>query len=162
MAANRSSDSWSGDRLNRPEMVEAFTDQLRRVLSDQAAWVHRIRREAEAMWKANPPDGYSSFEAWWRHHKVTAPFAKIQEHLEEAARQTFELEARYRRNRHEIPTARQAAAEAKEHAALPRGENAAGGPPPPQQQGRAAARAEPEQDASFMDMIQRGNKRRSA
>lgn len=161
MGSNRSSESWSGDMLNRPEMVETFAGQLRSVLSDQAAWVHRIRRDAEAMWKANPPEGYSSFEAWWRHYKVTAPFAKIQDHLEEAARLTFALEARYRRNRHEIPDRRQAAAEAKQQQALTRGENVAVGPPP-QQQGRAAARPRPEEDASFMDMVQRGNKRRSA
>lgn len=162
MSRASSGSEWSGEMLDRPEMVAAFAAQLRRVMSDQAASVHRIRREAEAMWKANPPEGYGSFEAWWRHGRVTAPFAKIQDHLEEAARLTFALEARYRRNRHEIPDRRQAAAQAREEAAaLPRGENAAVSPPP-HQQGRAASRAEPERDMSFMDIVQRGNGRRTA
>lgn len=110
---------WSGEMLDRPEMMAAFASQLRRVLSDQGEWVARIRRDAEAMWKANPPEGYSSFEAWWRHRWITGPFAEIQAHLEKAATLTFALEARYRRGRHEIPAARQAAREARQTTALP-------------------------------------------
>lgn len=126
MPASPSDDRWSGDMLDQPHKMKAFTQQLRRVLSDQAAWVHQIRRDAEAMWKANPPDGYSSFEAWWRHSRVTSPFAEIEQHLEKAAAATFRLEARYEKHRHKIPDKRQAAAEAREEqAALPR----AGVPP---------------------------------
>lgn len=110
---------WSGEMLDRPEMVAAFASQLRRVLSDQGDWVARIRRDAEAMWKANPPAEYGSFEAWWRHRWVTGPFGEIQDHLEKAATLTFRLEARYRRGRHEIPAARQAAREARQTTALP-------------------------------------------
>ncbi|NAS27467.1 hypothetical protein GT755_38100 [Herbidospora sp. NEAU-GS84] len=107
---------WTGDKLDSPERVSAFATQLRRVLSDQADWVASIRREAEAMWKNNPPEEFSTFEAWWRHRWVTSPFGEIQEHLEEAAKLTFALEARYRRGRHEIPARRQAAAEARQAA----------------------------------------------
>lgn len=108
-----SAPQWSGDMLNRPEVVAAFAVQLRRQLSSYAEFVAAIRRDAEAMWQANPPEGYGSFEAWWRHRWVASPFADIQEHLEEAAKLTFKMEARYRRGRHEIPAARQAAAAAK-------------------------------------------------
>lgn len=105
--------TWTGDMLNRPEVVAAFAAQLRRQLGSYAEFVQVIRRDAEAMWAANPPEGYGSFEAWWRHRWVASPFAEIQEHLEEAAKLTFKMEARYRRGRHEIPAARQAAAAAK-------------------------------------------------
>ncbi|MFD1547046.1 hypothetical protein [Nonomuraea guangzhouensis] len=159
--SSEESDAWAGDSLNRIEMVQSFTGQLRQHLSAYAAFVGAMRRDAEAMWKANPPEEYGTFEAWWRHQQVAGPFAEIQEHIEAAAKLTFKLEARYRRNRHEIPDRRQAAAEAKEQAALTRGDNPAIGPPP-RQQGRAAPRTQPEQEASFMDMVQRGNKRRSA
>jgi hypothetical protein len=140
--------------LDRPEMVEAFAAQLRRVLSDQADFVARIRRDAEAMWKANPPDGYSSFEAWWRHRWVTGPFAEIQDHLEEAAKLTFQLAARHRKQRHEIPAARQAAVQAKQEAAtLSRGGPArrlGGGQPYPPPKRREEP---PAGGDSFMDMI---------
>jgi hypothetical protein len=131
-----STDEWSGVMLNNPPMVEAFTTQLRGILSEQADYVARIRRDAEAMWRENPPPGYSSFEAWWRHRWVTGPFGQIQEHLEKAAELTFRLEARYRRGRHEIPTARQAAAQAKQAPALGSGASTVGqaarpGTPPP-------------------------------
>ena len=102
--------------LDRPEMTEAFAGQLRQVLNAQAEYVAKIRRDAEAMWKANRPEGYSSFEAWWRHRWVTSPFAAIQDHIEQAAKLTFQLEARYRQGRHEIPAARQAAALEKKRA----------------------------------------------
>ncbi|WP_214415637.1 hypothetical protein [Sphaerisporangium fuscum] len=148
-----STPEWSGDMLDRPEMVEAFAAQLRRVLSDQADFVARIRRDAEAMWKANPPDGYGSFEAWWRHRWVRSPFAEIQEHLEKAATLTFRLEARYRRSRHEIPARREAAAQAKQAPALPRGGPAARPAP-------ARATRQPDQapplEGDFLDLIRRG------
>lgn len=152
MSADSSGPEWSGDMLDRPEMVEAFASQLRRAVSEYADYVARIRRDAEAMWKANPPAEYGSFEAWWRHHKVAAPFAKLQEHLEEAAKLTFQLSAQHRRQRHEIPQARQAAVQAKqEAAALGRGASPrrpGGGQPYPAPE----PRQEPD-DPSFMDMI---------
>ncbi|MDT9686402.1 hypothetical protein RND61_30670 [Streptomyces sp. TRM76323] len=116
MSRTSSGPEWSGDMLTKPEMVEAFSTQLRGVLKSQAAFVAEVRQEAEAMWKANRPEGYSSFEAWWRHRWVVGPFREIQEHLEEAAKLTFDLEARYRKGRHEIPAARQAAALEKKQA----------------------------------------------
>ncbi|MGW2161829.1 hypothetical protein [Nonomuraea sp. NPDC001699] len=149
---------WSGDMLDRPEMVEAFSGQLRVALAEYVDYVARIRRDAEAMWKANPPEGYSSFEAWWHHHKVTGPFAKLQEHLEAAVKLTFDLSAQYRRRRHELPAARQAAAEARqEAAALSRGSSSAprrvsgGGQPYPRPRPAAPA----DQDGSFLDMVRR-------
>jgi hypothetical protein len=102
--------------LDSPEMTEAFAAQLRQVLNAQAEYVARIRRDAEAMWKANAPEGYGNFEAWWRHRWVTSPFAAIQEHIETAAKLTFELEARYRKGRHELPARRVAAALEKKQA----------------------------------------------
>lgn len=107
---------WSGDMLSKPEAVDAFATQLRGILKSQAAFVAEIREEAEAMWKANPPQGYRSFEAWWRHRWVVGPFREIQEHLEDAAKLTFDLEARYRQGRHELPEARRAAALEKKQA----------------------------------------------
>lgn len=103
------SPQWSGEMLDEPELVAAFAAQLRGVLASHADYVARIRRDAEAMWDANPPAGYSTFESWWRSRWVKGPLAKIQEHLDEASKLTFKLEARYRRGRHEIPAARQAA-----------------------------------------------------
>ncbi|MGI5273123.1 hypothetical protein ACQEUU_37765 [Nonomuraea sp. CA-218870] len=144
------SSEWSGDMLDRPEMVEAFAAQLRRAMSEYADYVARIRRDAEAMWRENPPAEYSTFEAWWRHHKVTAPFAEIQQHLEAAAALTFRLEARYRRHRHEIPDRRQAEARRREQRALDGGQEPAPSP-------RPAARAA--EESSFLDMIQRGGRR---
>ncbi|MFC8223928.1 hypothetical protein ACFUTY_37890 [Streptomyces sp. NPDC057362] len=116
MSRTTSGPEWSGDMLTQPEMVEAFATQLRGVLKSQGQFVAEVREEAEAMWKANRPDGYSSFEAWWRHRWVVGPFREIQEHLEAAAKLTFDLEARYRKGRHEIPAARQAAALEKKQA----------------------------------------------
>ncbi|GIH91913.1 hypothetical protein ACFFMN_34100 [Planobispora siamensis] len=118
-------ETWSGDMLDDPAMMEAFATQLRRRLAEQANYVAHIRRDAEAMWKENPPEGYGSFEAWWRHRWLSGPFGEIQAHLEEAAKLTFRLEARYRRGRHEIPARRQAAAEARQARALPAGLSAA-------------------------------------
>lgn len=143
---------WSGDMLDQPEMVEAFATQLRRVLAEQAEFVARIRRDAEAMWRANPPQGYGSFEAWWRHRWVAGPFADIQDHIEAAAKLTFHLEARYRRGRHEIPAARLAAAQAKQQAALTRGVSPAGRPAP-RAEPRAPAPAPAPQDTDFMGLI---------
>jgi hypothetical protein len=142
------SNEWSGDMLDRPEMVKAFAAQLRRVLSDQAAFVAAIRRDAEAMWKANPPSEYGSFEAWFRHWKTTSPFAKIQEHIESAAKLTFELEARYRRNHHDIPEARRSAVEAKQQQAIPTAE--------PEQPVQPPARRRTKADEDFLAMLQQG------
>ncbi|WP_433250437.1 hypothetical protein ACQPYK_04155 [Streptosporangium sp. CA-135522] len=146
MSRTSSGPEWSGDMLDRPEMVDAFTSQLRRSLSDQAEWLSRIRRDAEAMWKANPPEGYSSFEAWWRHRRIAGPFGEIQELLEKAATLTFQLEARYRRGRHEIPAARQADAQAKQAPELARGTDFA-------DRARSARPRPVSSDGSFMDMI---------
>lgn len=154
MTRAASESEWSGDKLDRVDMMQAFTAQLRRHLSESVTYVAYMRRDAEAMWKANPPEGYGSFEAWWRHLRVAGPFAEIQKHLEEAAKLTFKLEARYRRNRHEIPASRQEAAEAKrEAAALPR----AGVPPERTAvQARQPRTAHAQDDDDFMGMIQRG------
>jgi hypothetical protein len=84
---------------------------------------------------------------------VTGPFAEIQDHIEKAATLTFALEARYRRGRHEIPAARQAAAQAKQEAAslargpAPRRLNGGGQPYPKPRQ------AAPADGGSFMDMV---------
>ncbi|MFC4122036.1 hypothetical protein [Nonomuraea zeae] len=145
MSRNTSGPGWSGDMLDRPEMVQAFAAQLRRVLSDQAAFVAQVRRDAEAMWKENPPEGYSSFEAWWRHSRVTSPFAEIQELLETAAKRTFRLAARYEKHRHTIPDARRAAVEAKQQQALP--------PAEPEQQARPPQKRRTKADQDFLEMI---------
>ncbi|RVX39126.1 hypothetical protein EDD27_1469 [Nonomuraea polychroma] len=154
--SNSTGPEWSGDMLDRPEMVEAFAAQLRRALAAHADYVAHIRRDAEAMWAENPPPEYSTFEAWWRHGKVTKPFAEIQEHLEKAAKLTFRLEARYRKNRHVIPEKRQAAAQAKqEAAALSRGQapgRLSDGQPYPKPR---TTPAPAEDGGSFMDMVHR-------
>ncbi|GAA4600363.1 hypothetical protein GCM10023194_81470 [Planotetraspora phitsanulokensis] len=147
-------DHWSGDMLDRPELVEAFTAQLRQVLSAQADYVARIRRDAEAMWKANRPEGYSTFEAWWRHRWVTSPFGEIQAHIEKAATLTFELEARYRRGRHEIPAAREAAAQARQVPAIPGPQRTA--------QPKSAPRAADPPSRDFIDLIRDDGRKRSA
>jgi hypothetical protein len=149
--------------LDRPEMVEAFAAQTRRYLSEYVQFIARIRRDAEAMWDANPPEGYSTFEGWWRARWVKGPLGDIQEHLEAAVKATFALEARYRKGRHEIPAARQAAKQAK-HQGGQHGQPALGsgqygrrsgtGPP------SAARRQAPAQDGGedFMELIQRGDR----
>ncbi|MEU1731370.1 hypothetical protein [Streptosporangium sp. NPDC020145] len=149
---------WRGEMLATPEMMEAFARQLRKSLADQAEWLARIRRDAEAMWAANPPKGYGSFEAWWRQKWVAGPFGKIQEHIEAAGALTFALEARYRQGRHEIPAARQAAAEAKQaqQQALTRGAAPAARQPAPRAEPRAPAPASsPSEPTDFMGLIQR-------
>ncbi|MFI6513644.1 hypothetical protein ACIBCT_39075 [Streptosporangium sp. NPDC050855] len=152
---------WSGDMLRDPEMMAAFAAQLRGVLSDQAGFINRVRRDAEAMWKENPPEGYGTFEAWWRHQWVCAPFDEIQQLIEKAAEKTHALEARYRRGRHEIPAARQAAAQARRAPSLPRGP--VDRPAQPRPAGpRAAA---PPLDGDFLDLATRegrSNRRRPA
>lgn len=152
MSRTSSGPEWSGDMLTKPEMVEAFATQLRGVLKNQAAFVADVRQEAEAMWKANRPEGYSSFEAWWRHRWVVGPFREIQELLEEAGAKTFELEARYRKGRHEIPAARQAAAlekkQAKQAPVVGTGRGAV--PPKPVDPPKAAPAGGP-----FLDLVHR-------
>ncbi|MCG6496640.1 hypothetical protein [Kitasatospora sp. A2-31] len=158
---------WSGDMLASPEMVQAFSAQLRDVINAQAEFVARVRRDAEAMWKANPPEGYSSFEAWWRHRQTVSPFAEIQRHLEKAGELTFALEAGYRRNRHEVPAAKQAAAlekkRAKEAAAIAA---AAPGPrpvPAPAPRPAAApAAGRSTSGAAFLDLVHGTGEERSA
>ncbi|MGP4030215.1 hypothetical protein [Actinomadura sp. 3N407] len=165
---------WSGEMLDRPEMVEAFSTQLRRVLASHVDYVARIRRDAEAMWDANPPEGYSTFEAWWRARWVKGPLAEIQEHLEAAAALTFKLEARYRKGRHEIPTARQTARQAKGKAPEldpgpgpgsgrfgDRTRSAATGaaapaPAQPQTQAQSQAQSQAQGGGGFMDMVREG------
>ncbi|MEU8347702.1 hypothetical protein ACFY2Y_16595 [Janibacter hoylei] len=150
-----SSPQWSGDMLDRPEMVEAFTAQLRKLLGSHADYVARIRRDAEAMWDANPPAGYSTFEAWWRARWVKGPLAEIQEHLEKAAALTFKLEARYRRGRHEIPAARQAAKQPK----APELGSGRFGDRTRSAGTRPAAPAAPDEGGDFMDLVQRSGER---
>lgn len=147
------SDTWTGDMLDRPEAVEAFSTQLRRSIAEWAEFVARVRRDAEAMWAANPPAEYGSFEAWWRNHKVTAPFRAIQRHLEEAAKETFRLEAQHRRQRHELPAERRAAMEAKQQRQLDAGRPSTSGTT------SYVRPAEREQDepASFVDLLRRGS-----
>ncbi|MFB8044165.1 hypothetical protein ACFC8F_23125 [Streptomyces hydrogenans] len=131
MSRTSSGPEWSGDMLTAPELVEAFSTQLRGVLKAQASFVAEVRQEAEAMWKANRPEGYGSFEAWWRHRWVCGPLREIQDHLETASKLTFELEARYRKGRHELPAARQAAALAKKDAKQLTATGQAAAPPRP-------------------------------
>ncbi|MET8866557.1 hypothetical protein ABZW11_26765 [Nonomuraea sp. NPDC004580] len=148
------SSGWSGDMLDQPEMVEAWSRQLRASLAEYVDHVARMRRDAEAMWAANPPQEYGSFEAWWRHHKVTAPFAKLQEHLEEAVKLTFVVAAQHRRQRHELPAERQArreAAELERAAAQPRMLRGGGQPYP----ARKRSGADEESGGSFMDHLAR-------
>ncbi|MGS2645800.1 hypothetical protein [Streptosporangium sp. G12] len=158
MSTPSSGPEWSGDMLDDPEQMAIFASQLRRVLSDQANWLAHIRRDAEAMWAANPPEGYGTFEAWWRHHWVCKPFDKIQDLIEKAATETFALEARHRRGRHEIPAARQAAAQTRQAPALTRGTEPAGRPA----QSRLAEPRAPAAKVGFMDMIHkdRGDRRK--
>ncbi|MET8686317.1 hypothetical protein ABZV77_19085 [Streptomyces sp. NPDC004732] len=157
MSTSSSGPEWSGDMLNKPEMVEAFATQLRGVLKAQAAYVSDIRSDAEAMWRQNRPEGYRTFEAWWRHRWVCSPFGEIQEHLEQAAALTFALEARYRRGRHEIPAARRAAALEKKQARQTPQVGAGDGavPPKPVQ----APTAGPAGSGDFLDLV---NQERSA
>ncbi|MEV4180153.1 hypothetical protein AB0J28_01740 [Streptosporangium canum] len=155
---------WSGDMLDRPEMVEAWSTQLRTSLAEYVDYVSRIRRDAEAMWAANPPKDYGSFEAWWRHHKVAAPFAKLQEHLEEAVKLTFQVAAQHRRQRHELPAARQAAALARQQAqqaALTRGASTVSRPAQPRV-AEPRAPAPPPQSKDFMDLVRGERRDRSA
>ncbi|MFF7954175.1 hypothetical protein [Streptomyces griseorubiginosus] len=153
MSRTSSGPEWSGDMLTKPEMVEAFATQLRGVLKHQAAFVEDVRQEAEAMWKANRPEGYSSFEAWWRHRWVVGPFREIQEHLEAAAAKTFELEARYRKGRHEIPAARQAAALEKKNAKQAPAVSAGSGAVPPKPVSPPSASAPA--GGPFLDLVHR-------
>ncbi|MER7126716.1 hypothetical protein [Micrococcus luteus] len=157
-----SSPQWSGEMLDRPEMVEAWAAQLRRALTEYVDYVSRIRRDAEAMWKANPPEGYGSFEAWWRHYKVTAPFAKIQHHLEEAVKLTFEAAAQHRRQRHDLPATRQAAAQARQQQALTRGTTNTASRPAPPRAAEPRAPAAPQGSGDFMDLIRSDRRNRSA
>ncbi|MFI6503706.1 hypothetical protein [Nonomuraea typhae] len=152
---------WSGDRLDRPEMVEAWSAQLRSALTEYVDYVARVRRDAEAMWAENPPAEYGSFEAWWRHSRTTAPFAQLQKHLEAAARLTFRLEARYRRNYHELPAKRQEGAQARQHGpALPEAERGGRRPAQPREPHPTGR----EGGGDFMELIRRegGNGRWSA
>lgn len=121
--SSESAPAWSGELLNSSKAVEIYTKFLRDAINELAVQVAEMRRGAEAMWKANPPEGYNTYQAWWRHLWVTSPFADIQEHLEKAAERTFTLETRYRKGRHEIPDAKLAAARAKLAAAVAGGKS---------------------------------------
>ncbi|MFJ7345789.1 hypothetical protein [Streptomyces sp. NPDC101110] len=154
MSTSSSRPEWSGDMLDRPEMVEAFAKQLRGVLGAQAEYVAKIRRDAEAMWKANPPEGYSTFEAWWRHRWVTSPFGQIEDHIEKAAKLTFDLEARYRRGRHEIPERKAAAALEKEQARETPAVTAGGAPIPPKP--RTAPADTGSAGGDFLELVRKG------
>lgn len=145
---------WSGDMLDSPPMVEAWTTQLRRVLAGHADYVAGIRRDAEAMWAANPPEGYSSFEAWWRHRQLTSPFREIQEHLEKAAALTFQVEARYRKTRHVLPAARQAVQQARQAPAIP----SPAARPVQRSPAPAAPRPVAAPAGDFMSMVQKRSK----
>src|SRR5919108_3712760 len=146
---------WSGDMLDDPQLVAAFAAQLRFLLRGNADWLAGIRRDAEAMWDANPPEGYGKFEAWWRRRWVKTPMAEIQEHLDKAAALTFALEARHRKGRHELP-ARKAERKAAKRQALP-GES----PGPALGSGgygrRTASTSRPQarqgEPADFMDLV---------
>lgn len=144
--ATSSGPQWTGDKLDRPENVALFAAQLRRNINGYAELVAAVRRDAEAMWHANPPEGYSTFEAWWRERWVRGPLREIQEHLEKAAALTHALEARYRRGRHEIPAARQAAASG-------RSRQPAVGPAPRAPQRPQAVPAPEPPTSNFMDMV---------
>src|SRR5690606_34672610 len=100
------SDTWRGEMLRSPELVEAFAGQLRRVLDDLERLVAHVRRDAEPMWHENMPPEYSAIEAALKCRKLTKPLREIQRHLDAAIQQTFALEARYRRIMHEIPQQR--------------------------------------------------------
>ncbi|MFK0113967.1 hypothetical protein [Streptomyces sp. NPDC091217] len=147
------SPQWSGDMLDRPEMVSAFAKQLRGVLKAQAEYVASIRKDAEAMWKENPPEGYSTFEAWWRHRWVTSPFGQIQEHLEAATALTHQLEARYRRGRHEIPEAKKQAALEKKQARETPAVTAGGAPVPPKPREAPTAGSA---GGDFLELVRKG------
>src|SRR5690606_10425664 len=54
------SDTWRGEMLRSPELVEAFAGQLRRVLDDLERLVDHVRRDAEPMWRENMPAEYSA------------------------------------------------------------------------------------------------------
>lgn len=156
---NTGGPGWSGADLKSPEDMAAFTTQLRSRVEDLALLVAGVRRTAEAMWKANPPEGYSTFEAWWRHWWVTSPFAEIQDHLERAAAETFKLEARYRKGRHEIPAKRIAARQQSSGPALGSGNYG--------RRDTSAARPRPnpppvDEGTQFIDLLNNTRRERSA
>ncbi|NAS22503.1 hypothetical protein GT755_12500 [Herbidospora sp. NEAU-GS84] len=146
---------WSGDMLKSPEAVATLTAQIRRALTEYADYIAGIRREAEAMWEANPPEEYGSAEAGWRHRRTVAAFRDIQGFMEDAARATFQLEARYRRNYHEVPARRRAAKEARVSRRLALPQSPA--QPARSSSSRPSARpaARPAADESFLDLIQK-------
>jgi len=146
------SDTWRGEMLRSPELVEAFAGQLRRVLDDVERLVAHVRRDAEPMWRENMPAEYSAIEAALKCRKLTKPLREIQHHLDAAIEQTFALEARYRRIMHEIPQQR-AQERTAGHNRLDRG---------PQHQPITPGRPRPAQDApdeqqggevSFLDLV---------
>lgn len=150
---------WTGEMLDSPEKMDAYTAQLRAHLAHYVTSVADVYRDADAMWKANPPAEYGACAAWWNHRQVTGPFAAILKHLEEAMRLTFKVEAEYRRRFHETPEAmRREAAAKRQQAAI------AGGPPPALGSGNYGGRnqqpaqrppgGQPAPGASFMDLVQ--------
>lgn len=152
---------WSGEMLDRPDKVSLFAAQMRSMIGYYADLVARVRRDAEAMWAANPPEGYNTFEAWYRERWVKGPLADIQEHLEEAVKATFELEARYRKGRHEMPEARKAKRAAKaarkatpQVTARPQQQELGGGG-----FGRRTAPAPPAASTRFIDVVKHSDSR---
>jgi hypothetical protein len=152
---------WRGEMLVTPENMEALSGQLRVLIADISEFIGPIRTDAEAMWKANPPEEYGRIEAAVRHRKLASKFRELQEHLEKARTLTFELAAQYRKQRHDVPERKAAAAaEAKarrEAAALNRGTPAprhlSGGQPYPRP--RPASRpGDDDGGGSFMDRVQ--------
>src|SRR5690606_1054109 len=146
------SDTWRGEMLRSPELVEAFAGQLRRVLDDVERLVAHVRRDAEPMWREDMPAEDRAIEAALKCRKMTKPLRQIQHHLDAAIEQTFALEARYRRIMHEIPQQR-AQERTAGHNRLDRG---------PQHQPITPGRPRPAQDApdeqqggevSFLDLV---------
>ncbi|MEU4235376.1 hypothetical protein AB0F17_64845 [Nonomuraea sp. NPDC026600] len=147
---------WRGEMLVTPENMDALSGQIRALIADLSEFIGPIRMDAEAMWRANPPEEYGRIEAAVRHHKLVSKFAKLQEHLEEARKLTFEVAAQYRKQRHDVPARKAEAAEIKREAALNRGPAAprhlSGGQPYPRP--RPASRPGDDDGGSFMDRVQ--------
>lgn len=149
---------WNGDMLDRPEMVAAFSSQLRTLLREYAELLGNVGRDAEAMWAENPPPEYGRLEAWWRHLATRRPLRRMQRDLEDAIRQTYALEARYRRNYHQIPKERarsQAQRPAVERGPAPRPMRRADQAPP-------LPTGQDTGEVSFLDLVRTQRKGRSA
>ncbi|WP_289009553.1 hypothetical protein [uncultured Thermomonospora sp.] len=155
------SDTWRGEMLRSPELVEAFAGQLRRVLDDVERLVAHVRRDAEPMWRENMPAEYSAIEAALKRRKLTKPLREIQRHLDAAIEQTFALDARYRRIMHEIPQERRTGRMELERGTQRR-PITPGRPRPVQRASDTPEHQQPEAtEVSFLDLV-RQQKRGSA